>query len=111
MQTRNQISHRKIARSEAEKLGTALYKVGDVIVTKKKVKSYDSRGKQDGYALPGWKWRIIKVAVVYTTAAAMQLEYTCVSHDEPQAYSTWLKEMSIDKVIGRHEGELLGRKQ
>lgn len=95
---------------ERELIEKSYYKSMDVVETVDAVKTVNARGRDEGKALPGWKWRIVGIRVQWTKGGAKFVVYECVSHDEPLAYRTTLRAGQIAKRVGRHEGEPMGRK-
>lgn len=107
--TRDQRSHRRIERNEDSLIAAARWKIGDVVVTKRRVRVRNYRGKWEGSADPGWLWRVVDVRVDYA-AGHPCVVFDLVSHDEPKAYSVTVKHHQIERKVGRHEGEPLAPK-
>lgn len=77
----------------------ALYRVGELVVTKRAVKVTDNRNRPAGYASPGWRWLVRKAEWVESTG---RWEYVVEAGITRRGamYSMRLRERQIDRVVG-----------
>jgi hypothetical protein len=95
-----------IVDEDKKKLSLARFKVRDVVVTGSRVQPINPLGKKEGYASPGWKWRIVKVYVDWTGRGkgnSRSLLYDVVAHDAPRYYRATIRDRQIAKKIGIHK--------
>lgn len=83
---------------ESQLLAAAVYRVGDVVVTDVSVRCFDNRNEPDGYAAPGWWWRITGVRVVQTRSGHA-LRYDAVADSAPEMYHGTIRPKQIARKV------------
>lgn len=79
--------------------GKFRYAVNDVVTTIEAVTIYNSRGKADGKALPGWKWRIVEIGR-REKGIGVVVVYKVVAHTAPDSYHQTLTDKQIAGKVG-----------
>lgn len=104
------IEHFDMNQRAAKVIAQARFKVGDVVTTEKKVTAYDNRGKKDGWADPGWAWRVTDQLVEWR-GMSCTITYKVTAHDAPGFYFQHFRDSQIAGKVGEHKGEKFGPKE
>jgi hypothetical protein len=82
-------------------LSGAKYKIGDVVITRAPVRvKVVGRDKTDGWADPGWLWRVVGVRTVNRT-----LRYAVVAHRAPGMYHQTFRDTDINRTVAAPKGK------